>query len=552
MTLLERYQEFHLFALLEEMPKPERILIPLQSISLPPSTKLLIIHNLFPESQDEAFFKFLKDHPLLEVWIVEDEAFYGNVDRFENRLIKLLQEDRVSLKFLRGAKSSKKIMRALLKDVKTTDISIFHSFVLEAKEKKVWREVKLELLQEAIIKCAADTENSYHHFIFKNVQRNLKKLPQSSYINDLKEAFQGIPAVICGAGPSLQYEIETLKQLSSSALIFAGGSTIAALSYHGITPHFAVACDPNHNEWNCLRNNKAYHAPFVYAGRLNSDVFALMQGLLGFVHTHSGGLSEINLLEKMDLLRNPLETKIDLNGMSVTTLCVNIAALIGCNPIILYGVDLAYENKKQYATGVDEKAVTLPKNCVLKKGRIGEVVTTPTWLLEQKWLEKKGKKLKTTKLINATYGGLGFKSIPYQSLYDCQKEFLAQQFDLTSWVHAALLNSKIDERHHKTIEGELQVLKTGIEKIQYHATEALKLLEERVKSSDFRLLDLKEMIQNEDAYTILIRSAIDQFIEKWQAPPEDEFEEAQIKLSKSVFFLIEKLSEQFLMRINEL
>jgi len=551
-TLLERYQEFHLFALLQEIPKHERVFVPLQSISLEPSTKLLIIHNLFPESQDQAFFNLLKDHPLLEVWIVEDEAFYGNVNRFENRLIELLQEARVSLKFLKGAKSPKKILGALLQDIKTTDISIFHSFILDAKEKKVWKEVKLELLQKAIIKCAADTENSYHHFIFKNVQRNLKKLTQSCFINDLKGAFNGVPAIICGAGPSLQHEIEILKKLSSSALIFAGGSTITALSHRGIIPHFAVACDPNHNEWNCLRNNKAFHTPFIYAGRLNSAIFALMQGPLGFVHTHSGGLSEINLLEKIDLLRNPLETKIDPNGMSVTTLCVNIAALFGCNPIILYGVDLAYENKKQYACGIDEKAVTLPKNCVLKKGRIGEVVTTPTWLLEQKWLEKKVKKLKTIRLINATYGGLGFKSIPYQSLYDCQKEFLAQQFDLTSWVHAALLSSKIDARHHKTIEEELQVLKTGIEKIQYHATEALKLIEERVKSSDFRLLDLKEMIENEDAYTILIRSAIDQFIEKWQAPPEDEFEEVQIKLSKSVFFLIEKLSEQFLMRINEL
>ena len=46
-----------------------------------------------------------------------------------------------------------------------------------------------------------------------NFYLNLYYLPDSKKGNDLYGKFQGIPAIICGAGPSLQKNIHLLKEL---------------------------------------------------------------------------------------------------------------------------------------------------------------------------------------------------------------------------------------------------------------------------------------------------------------------------------------------------
>ena len=61
----------------------------------------------------------------------------------------------------------------------------------------------------------AQMKNVFSNFLFNH---SIKKA------EDLFGKFHGIPAIICGAGPSLTRHIETLKNISDRALIFGGGS----------------------------------------------------------------------------------------------------------------------------------------------------------------------------------------------------------------------------------------------------------------------------------------------------------------------------------------
>src|SRR5262249_22757958 len=55
---------------------------------------------------------------------------------------------------------------------------------------------------------------------YLNFYRNLSLLPQSYWGNALFKQFEGIPAILCGAGPSLQKQLPLLHQLKDHALIF--------------------------------------------------------------------------------------------------------------------------------------------------------------------------------------------------------------------------------------------------------------------------------------------------------------------------------------------
>ncbi len=106
---------------------------------------------------------------------------------------------------------------------------------------------------------------SYGTGFFKNFYLNLLELPYSYLGNDLFNQFKHIPAIICGAGPSLKKNLSILKTLTDRALIFAGGSALNALTHQGLIPHFGAGIDPNQAQYERIQKTHAYGIPFFIA-----------------------------------------------------------------------------------------------------------------------------------------------------------------------------------------------------------------------------------------------------------------------------------------------
>lgn len=70
-----------------------------------------------------------------------------------------------------------------------------------------------------------------------------------------QKAFEGKPAIIVAAGPSLSEEFEHLKFIKENGLayIFSVGSAINALIEHGIYPDAACTYDPKERNQNVIR-----------------------------------------------------------------------------------------------------------------------------------------------------------------------------------------------------------------------------------------------------------------------------------------------------------
>ncbi|NGX38866.1 MAG: hypothetical protein KR126chlam1_00181 [Chlamydiae bacterium] len=281
----------------------------------------------------------------------------------------------------------------------------------------------------------------FSHKIVENVLTNYQRLPGSFAANRWEGAFEGVPAIICGAGPSLERAAPHLKELSDRALIFGGGSAITALTRKGIVPHFAMALDPNPEEFDRLKQSWFFEGPFLFAPRLNREVFACSNGPFGYVKTDTGGLTESWLEEVFGMTDRPIGPDMGEEAFSVTTLAISYAVALGCNPIILTGVDLAFTEGKRYASGIEaedgekEDPRALEKRLMVKDIYGNSVETLLKWIMEADAISAFAKETTKARFINASEGGIGFTGIENLSFARAIETYCLEQRDLKGRIH---------------------------------------------------------------------------------------------------------------------
>ncbi len=332
-------------------------------------------------------------------------------------------------------------------------------------------EIRKLLFRKTTLEEAVHSEMIHYHKLAKNLLPNFKRLNSAFDVGAWKDQFKGVPAIVCGAGPSLEMVQEELKGMEEKALIFAGGSTITALTNLGIKPHLLYAIDPNREEFTRLCFHTAYDVPLVFGCRVEPNIFYAHAGPIGYLSTGTGGRLEKWLEGELGIQDRAVLKGLGEEALSVTTIAFMSALYFGCNPIILAGVDLAYDQGRRYAGGVEFENVVSKKvgDLVLEE----EGITTMTkWLMERDVLDDVCKLYPDRKFIKATSKGLPFKNIPFDP--DWHK--LTETFDLRGKIHdlvmQAPLNVNLEGQLLKFFES-LKRCKTLIEKLLIATTTTL-------------------------------------------------------------------------------
>jgi hypothetical protein len=363
-----------------------------------------------------------------------------------------------------------------------------------SKKKRKFQQLRLKLLRQSATAHAILTEALYSHKLLSNLLPNIRRWHGSFLASGLKGKFQGIPAVICGAGPSLEANLSTLKELEDRALIIAGGSTIAALSNRGITPHLGIALDPNPEEYGRLKAASAFEIPLIYATRLQPDVFNTQNGERGYLVSDTGGPCERYFEKEVGIDADPIGPELGPEAFSVTTLAIALAVEMGCNPIFLNGIDLAYTGMRRYAEGVvPSSKVSLneilqvkkaPDRLLRRKDINGHYVhTLVKWVMESDCIAAYAKAHPQVSFINVSPGGIGFSGISNQSLLEAIEECATSPLDLRGLVHAEIQQLKIASSKEKIAQS-MQEVKESLIRLSVIAQEMLEELE-RVKKLPF-------------------------------------------------------------------
>ncbi len=330
-----------------------------------------------------------------------------------------------------------------------------------------------DTLVEAIIQRNAFIDEYYQYGVpfYRNFYPNLFQLPTTYDGTKLFGKFNQIPALICGAGPSLDKNQDLLKNFKDKALIFAGGSALSALIPKGIIPHFGAGIDPNQWQADRILVAKPYNLPFFYRNRLNHEGLLALNGPKLYL-PGSGGYDTGQWVDEQLGIHGELLDE----GNNVVNLCVEIARVLGCNPIIFVGCDLAFEGEKIYSNQVIEQhqltaedlsnSIASEDAPVMRKDIYGEPIKTLwKWVIESTWISDYAKNHPDITFINASEAGIGFEGIPNMTLNSVSEQHLISTFPLIQKIEQACAHASLAHISGERIEEILITLRSSLEHI---------------------------------------------------------------------------------------
>ncbi|MGO4538668.1 motility associated factor glycosyltransferase family protein [Paenibacillus sp. 2TAB19] len=360
----------------------------------------------------------------------------------------------------------------------------------------------------------------------RNSLYNLQATLHSPSLSGLKNKFEGKTAIIIGAGPSLELDVEWLHKLKKHAILIAAGSAIQSLLHYGITPHLIVSIDGGEPNYNVFKNINIEDIPLVFAPMINYQI----------IDRNHGNLIHL-FLDNDSTMDHFLEVKQEeprfLSTYSVTGTAVQAAIFMGCHTIVFTGQDLSYPDNTMYAAGARHKTDDEMKEVVnradlfvenVQGGRnrispgMGQTLANIEALLEQ---------FSDIRFVNASSKGAKIKHTIYQPM---------------SQVYQSLERELVDDAFVKNEIAELNAYnETRIsyinDKIKRLPME-MDLFEERLAKLERQLKQLPEWSRRKPSKCL---SAFQEIDSDWKAMlRSDPFQGLYLKVSRNELLEFER------------
>ncbi len=254
--------------------------------------------------------------------------------------------------------------------------------------------------------------------VLSNALNNLQFLPRALLGQELEGQCAGMPAIICGAGPSLARALPLLTQLRDRAILIAGGSAVQALNTHGIQPHFSAHLDPEPPRRRFLAQD-TFETPVFYQGRVSHDLLSRVHGPLLWMADGGNYPLEAWLAAECGIFSERFDS-----GWTVANFCAAIAAHLGCSRVILIGVDFSCGPNAEPPDALIE----------LEKDKL---YSQKDWLMSADWMGAFANKHPQIQWINASEG----IDMPGIARRDLAEIVLPEQYDITGMIQSLIMQA---------------------------------------------------------------------------------------------------------------
>lgn len=207
----------------------------------------------------------------------------------------------------------------------------------------------IEVIQRAVCAQLVDFITLVDHGrkFQKNALQNFMTAVKSADVGQLFDKFPGKPGIVVAAGPSLSKNIDLLKEVKGRAVIVAVGAALKPLLARGIKPDIACTIDPmalNIRYFEGLEGLQDIAllcdfeaSPLVVGSYPGKKFFSCPQ------------IPIVQWFQEMLGFRGELH-----KSGSVGHTAFYLVRAMGCDPIILVGLDLSFPGMKAHADGVVE------------------------------------------------------------------------------------------------------------------------------------------------------------------------------------------------------
>lgn len=230
----------------------------------------------------------------------------------------------------------------MLSQINNSNFSVLvfsnYDFVYEDEFKLFIENIKRVFIDNQI---SENTNIAYSKTWFKNYIKNIPYILEADYINNYIDIFSNKPAIIVSAGPSLDKNLKLLKGNEDKFIIIAVGRVLKALKKENIKADFTAIIDGSDKMFEVFEESLNENIPLLFNEQSGSEIVKNYKGNKIFFSTREFANADKEILgcEPISLFQ----------GGSVAHACIDFARVLGCDPIIFIGQDLAYTGNKAYS-----------------------------------------------------------------------------------------------------------------------------------------------------------------------------------------------------------
>lgn len=253
---------------------------------------------------------------------------------------------------------------------------------------------------------------------------NLQPMLEDPGIISFKDLFKDKPAIVVAAGPSLNKNIDLLKEASTKALLICVDAALKPLLNAGIRPHLVTTTERTEGTIDFYANLSGLEEIFfIFFTVLHPNVYRIYKGpkiIASRYQVFSDWLS----LDPGSLSGGPV----------VGNYAFIIATILGCNPILMVGQDLSF--KPSGATHV--KGMVFGTQEVYRddmsevEGNYGDILMTNRTFAEAKAALEMEIEGFNGLCVNATEGGAKINGTLFLDLKTSLKRYCPDTFDSLS------------------------------------------------------------------------------------------------------------------------
>ncbi len=213
-----------------------------------------------------------------------------------------------------------------------------------------------------------------------NFWRNIKS--DSKPVSEFDTSQYSKDYVIIAAGPSLDDNLEFLRESKGKKTLIAVGTVFKKLITEGIEPDMVVILDPQARTYKQIEGAENQKVPMLIA----------MSAYWKFAAKYQGDKYLVPIAQIEEIQAYAIEHRQNLWGCggTVTSLAMEAAIEFGAENIYLVGVDMAYPNGVSHATGTMDRS-TRSTNGLLPVEGVGNktVYASNAFIIYRQWMENR-------------------------------------------------------------------------------------------------------------------------------------------------------------------
>lgn len=328
-----------------------------------------------------------------------------------------------------------------------------------------------------------------------------------------------MPCIVVAAGPSLEKNVEVLRQAKGKAFIICVDTAVTFLLERGIVPDMTCTVDPQKGLSYFTRPESSKIPIAVSTDSDYRILEAMQEDVKPFYFSTTNDYCQRLYQEK------GWTVEYFDGGGSVGTVCFSIGIRLGFKTIILIGQDLAFTDKKSHAGTGAFGEQDMIYGMLMVDGYYGDkVLTRMDFKHYIDWYNMMIPQLDGIEVINATEGGArlnGAKQMPLQEAVDvyCKGEWDVET--LIENVPEVWKTREEKQEYYEEIKSKYQFY-LGFKRRLTDAIEAAKrgivLLQrgtyqgKELQKIDKQLKQITKEIEGKEELMILVKRTVEQFV----------------------------------------